>query len=681
MASADSLYTTNLTVPAVIGAALIEGAIYPVGVHAGTYDVLVRTLTGGNNSTSTQKITITTATAVTVTGLSPASGNNYFETSTLSITGSGFFGGTGTDDVRTIKLSSAGTPTIAKGTVASDLSIINCVVPAGIDVGTYDVLVTTGFAATATSAVKYVVTSLPVVTNLSSTTGLNTVQATGITIKGSHFTGITSMFLSGPQNVYVGTYTPMNDTELQGVMIPDGILAGTYDVKITVPLGTNLTSSAKWIATAAKPVVFGILPGSGSNSASTTVTISGTGFYGGTNTTPNILNVRMYSSDMDTLLASYTVTSNSLLQAVVPPGFLAGTFDVKVTNGGGECTNSVKFSITTPAPAVTGVVPSSGLRETPSTVSVLGTGFFGGTSSNKVLEVKIGSTVLTSSGAFDDNTIPLIIPSNLDTGRYPIIVTTSGGISTIVSNFDVLFNNTVSYGFAASGINLTIPANTFGSSTALIVSTTPADAVKAALANTLKTKNIKTRSDLASTVREISSSTGVTIASGMSLGIRFSYASANINDSVVENALRVAFLNTTTGLWEFVTGTQTVDLAAKEVICSLTHLSTFRVVQYVLPANTLAGAVVYPNPVSFDLAAGGLLKFVNLTENPTLRIFTVSGEPVKTIVPNGTGNAGNDGKIEWDGKNESGEIVTRGLYIYLVTDEAGGRKAGKLVVK
>jgi len=151
-------------------------------------------------------------------------------------------------------------------------------------------------------------------------------------------------------------------------------------------------------------------------------------------------------------------------------------------------------------------------------------------------------------------------------------------------------------------------------------------------------------------------------------------------DPIVESKFRAMYLGTD-NKWSFVDGTQQVDTDLNTVLSSLTHLSIFRVGQYIVQAADLSNVVVYPNPVDFSTAVGGTLKFVNLTYNPTLRVFTISGEPVKAFAPDLAGNLGNDGRIEWDGNNDSGSLITRGLYIYMITDEAGNRKTGKFVVK
>jgi hypothetical protein len=641
----------------------------------------VGTSTGGSNSTSTQTFIVTTGIVPQVTGVAPGIGNKLVA-NTINITGSGFFGGTSESDVRLIRLSDGASTHITIGTATSNSTIINCVVPAGVSVGTYDILLTTGSATQATSSIKYIITSSTEVTNLFPGTGLNSQDATGVTIKGRFFTGEgANVALSGPQEIPYIFHNFIDSETINGVVIPAWILPGTYDVRVTSSLGTNLTSAAKWIATAAAPTVSSISPGQGSNVNLTTVTITGTGFYGGTVNMPNVTKIRMYSSSVETNLINTTVFSDTLLRSVVQSNLLAGAYDIKVSNGGGESTASLKFTVNAPGPLVSSVFPVSISRASAATIEIEGSYFYAGTDSPAVTSVKIGTTSVSYTVSSDMLIEKVIVPPGLlDTGRYSIYVTTATGVNTLSPNLDITFDHTSLYVFSAAGLKITIPANTFANDEALIVNAISTETANILTADSKRTANIKIRSDLKNTLREIITGTGGNIAAGGLLTVTFSYSSANLNDSITESALRIATLGSD-GLWSIVPGDQFVDLTAKEITCTLTHLSIFKIIQYVRAGSSLADAVVYPNPVDFSVSAGGLIKFAKLTSNPTLKIYTVSGEPVKQITPGSPGNSGNDGRIEWDGKSESGEIIARGLYIYIVTDEAGGRKTGKFAVK
>ena len=86
----------------------------------------------------------------------------------------------------------------------------------------------------------------------------------------------------------------------------------------------------------------------------------------------------------------------------------------------------------------------------------------------------------------------------------------------------------------------------------------------------------------------------------------------------------------------------------------------------------LSGIRTYPCPWRSDKHAGLNITFDQLPNTPaTIRIFTISGEHVRTI--EGVGS------VTWDHKNGSGQEVASGVYIYLV-ETAGMKKTGKLAV-
>jgi len=83
---------------------------------------------------------------------------------------------------------------------------------------------------------------------------------------------------------------------------------------------------------------------------------------------------------------------------------------------------------------------------------------------------------------------------------------------------------------------------------------------------------------------------------------------------------------------------------------------------------------VYPNPFRFSSSCPGIT-FDKLTEDVRIRIFTLSGELIAD-----SGNLKDLGTWIWDVRNTKGEKVARGIYIYLVTNNAGEKKMGKIAV-
>ncbi|MGB2698549.1 MAG: hypothetical protein WBD28_11930, partial [Candidatus Zixiibacteriota bacterium] len=55
-----------------------------------------------------------------------------------------------------------------------------------------------------------------------------------------------------------------------------------------------------------------------------------------------------------------------------------------------------------------------------------------------------------------------------------------------------------------------------------------------------------------------------------------------------------------------------------------------------------------------------------------IKIFTVAGEFIKEIT--------SEGNWKWDLRNQSGELISAGVYLFLVTDAEGNTHVGKIAV-
>ena len=92
----------------------------------------------------------------------------------------------------------------------------------------------------------------------------------------------------------------------------------------------------------------------------------------------------------------------------------------------------------------------------------------------------------------------------------------------------------------------------------------------------------------------------------------------------------------------------------------------------VLSAN-LEDLIVYPNPFEPIRGHNGIV-FAGLTTDATIRIFDLGGQEILRE------NLSWRISWLWDARNEQGEVVARGVYIYLVTNSQGEKKIGKIVV-
>lgn len=86
----------------------------------------------------------------------------------------------------------------------------------------------------------------------------------------------------------------------------------------------------------------------------------------------------------------------------------------------------------------------------------------------------------------------------------------------------------------------------------------------------------------------------------------------------------------------------------------------------------LSNIIVYPNPFKPHLGHNEIY-FKGLTTKTTIKIYNIAGELVRKI-------ENVDGETTWDARNNSGNKVASGVYIYLITNDKGNKRTGKLAV-
>lgn len=100
------------------------------------------------------------------------------------------------------------------------------------------------------------------------------------------------------------------------------------------------------------------------------------------------------------------------------------------------------------------------------------------------------------------------------------------------------------------------------------------------------------------------------------------------------------------------------------------HLSIFGLFTSVV--GDLSNVIVYPNPFKPHLGHTEIY-FKGLTAKTTIKIYNIAGELVRKI-------ENVDGETRWDARNNSGNKVASGVYIYIITNDKGNKKIGKLAV-
>ncbi|MEK7814145.1 MAG: FlgD immunoglobulin-like domain containing protein [Candidatus Desantisbacteria bacterium] len=124
------------------------------------------------------------------------------------------------------------------------------------------------------------------------------------------------------------------------------------------------------------------------------------------------------------------------------------------------------------------------------------------------------------------------------------------------------------------------------------------------------------------------------------------------------------------GGWVEVQG-GTIDTAANIFTASVWHFSVYEL-RGIPFAKDLSRIYAYPNP--FNPCLQGKITFAELTDTAEIRIFTIAGELVKTIEV----TPQDSGKPTWDGRNEAGERVASGIYLYVIISEEGYKAVGKI---
>jgi hypothetical protein len=125
--------------------------------------------------------------------------------------------------------------------------------------------------------------------------------------------------------------------------------------------------------------------------------------------------------------------------------------------------------------------------------------------------------------------------------------------------------------------------------------------------------------------------------------------------------------------WDFIQASQVVDTVQNTVSTQVRSFGVFRIAWLRLPEN-LDDLVVYPNPFIPSQSISGHITFKNLTENVDIQVYNLAGERVRTIRKLGGGD-----EAIWDTRNEEGEEVASGTYIFVVQGDED-TYTGKVII-
>ncbi len=222
---------------------------------------------------------------------------------TVAITGSNF------SEVTAVKFGG----TNATSYTVESSGRITAVAPPGSS-GTVDVKVTAAGGTSATMAAdEYTYVSEgpgPAVTKVSPSSG-PTAGGTSVTIKGTGYTGVTSVKFGAT----AASFTVDSSTEITATAPAEE--AGVVDITVRTPNGTSPTSNRDHYKYT--PTISGISPNAGPIAGGNTVTITGTGFIVGTEET---------AFRFDSTRSKHVECSTSTTCVAVVPAHAAGTVEV-----------------------------------------------------------------------------------------------------------------------------------------------------------------------------------------------------------------------------------------------------------------------------------------------------------------------------------------------------------------
>ena len=95
---------------------------------------------------------------------------------------------------------------------------------------------------------------------------------------------------------------------------------------------------------------------------------------------------------------------------------------------------------------------------------------------------------------------------------------------------------------------------------------------------------------------------------------------------------------------------------------------------FTAPKENLSLLTGYPNPYEID-GSGRVFTITNLAEGTSIRIYNVAGALVKSFEPEEI----RGGEHPWDGTDNSGILVSSGIYVYLAFTD-GISASGKVAV-
>ena len=429
-----------------------------IGKHWGKWNVSVANSTTNWSVPLVEGFTITNL-PPTLTNVNLTTGTNNYAALPIKIIGLNFL-----PEARVNVTNSSAVPNMfnAENVVVNGAGTeITCTLNLTNKIGAWQIFVNNTDGQKTSNSTFMIYNPAPTISGLDITSGINTPGSAPINIRtsGTNFlTGATIVFAKGIDVIPIPAILPITSpTHIDASLNLSSVPVGYYNVTVTNPgdLYNNTTAlSAFRVYYPAAPVVTGITPSLGPNSANITTSITGSGFQPGATI---VLNLFPYSNLTGTVNSYNSTTINCTF---ITFGQTPGFWNLIVTNNDTRSSNTnYQFHITNPKPQITTISPINGSNTNPSLdVQIIGTGFIDTTT--PVVNLSKGSEVITATGVVVTGSTNIACKVDL-TGHtaqsYNVIVTnTADGQSSdpLVNGFNITQPDpTVSIIVPASGIN------------------------------------------------------------------------------------------------------------------------------------------------------------------------------------------------------------------------------------
>jgi len=139
--------------------------------------------------------------------------------------------------------------------------------------------------------------------------------------------------------------------------------------------------------------------------------------------------------------------------------------------------------------------------------------------------------------------------------------------------------------------------------------------------------------------------------------------------NILEQNLKIFRLNPEKNKWEL-PGLSTVDPVNNTITARVHYFSIYCIMEYTTVTNLKDSFINFPNPFNPYRETTKFEYLLKYDATVNMRIFTLTGEPVRNLLEDleqtagqhGIQTIGEDIGLLWDGKNEDGNTVENGVY-------------------